>query len=66
MIKLELSRKIYSIYNLEKVVEIYKNIAKIEIVTESEKYILFFDNCKYNEQTTVYEFENYLIGMENT
>ena len=66
MIKLELHKMIYSFENIKAVMDIYKDYASIKLCTNEEMYVLIFEKCKYDEKTTIREFENYLIGMENT
>lgn len=44
----------------------YSALASIEVQKVTDSYMLLFSDCKYDEQTTVCEFENYLIGLENT
>jgi hypothetical protein len=66
MIKLELNRDIYSRKNVDAAREAYKEIARI-MVKEKRSYIrVLFVSCKYEEGRTVKEFENYLIGLENS
>jgi hypothetical protein len=66
MIKLELNREIYSRKNVEGAREAYKKIAKI-VIKEGKSHIrVIFLRCKYGEERTVKEFENYLIGIENS
>ena len=45
-----------------KAVDAYRNLAKIQILRKRK---IVFWNCKYDEERTVREFENYLIGLEN-
>jgi hypothetical protein len=66
MIKLELNRDIYSTKNVNAAREAYRGIAKI-VVKEKKGYIrVLFVSCKYGKERTVKEFENYLIGLENS
>lgn len=65
MNKLELNTEVYSIMNIKNVIEIYKNYADICIKDNSQYVIVCFDDCKYDCKTTMKEFENYLIGLEN-
>ena len=65
MTKLELCADIYSKENIEYVIRIYGDYARINLISKDDKYILEFRKCRYDEKTTVREFENYLIGMEN-
>lgn len=66
MIKLELNREIYSRENVDAAREAYREIAKISVKEKKDYIRVFFLNCKYGEERTVKEFENYLIGIENS
>ena len=66
MIRLSVNTDIYSIENILYAAEAYKNLAKINILRKSETAKIVFRNCKYDEERTVREFENYLIGLENS
>ena len=49
------NRTIYSEKGLKATAAAYKSIADV-----------LFTNCKYDEERTVCEFENYLIAVENS
>ena len=66
MIKLEINPRIYSLKNVEIVLNLYKELADIKQVVTLDKIILTFNDCRLDEKLTVREFENYLIGLENT
>lgn len=63
---LNLSKDLYSIENIERTAKVYKDYAKIKVKNEDEYYFVSFDKCKYDEDRTIKEFENYLIGLENS
>ena len=48
-----------------KAIDEYKNLCHIDILDDTEKMILVFKECLYDEKLTVNEFENYVIGLEN-
>lgn len=56
---------VYTIENIRKTCEAYKNYAVIRMKTTKDYAILTFSNCQFSEKQTVKEFENYLIGIEN-
>ena len=66
MIRLIVNTEIYSLENISKAAEAYKNLAKIKISGKSENITILFWKCKYDEERTIREFENYLIGLENS
>ena len=65
MKKLRINRSIYSDDTIEKTIKAYKNHAII-VVTYKQQYAnVIFLKCKYDEDLTIKEFENYMIGVEN-
>ncbi len=66
MIRLSVNTDIYSIDNIFEAAKAYKSLAKIKIYTKGMTAEIVFRNCKYDEERTVREFENYLIGLENS
>lgn len=62
----DLSLDIYSKQNIELARDAYKNISKTVVVYRENYAKLRFLFCKYTEEKTVKEFENYLIGLENS
>lgn len=66
MKKLKISTDVYSIGNIHKTMDVYKGYANIDIQVENNRITLNFNNCIYDEDTTIKEFENYLIGVENS
>lgn len=65
MNKLELKTDVYNIENIEKACVAYKDYAKIKIKMKNNRIELIFCKCKYNDDITIKEFENYLINVEN-
>lgn len=63
---LNLNKALFSVENIEKTAVVYKEYARINIKTENMYYRVSFDKCKYDEDRTIKEFENYLIGLENS
>jgi hypothetical protein len=66
MTKLELNRDIYTRKNVDAAREAYKKIARIIIKEKKNCISVLFMGCKYGAERTVKEFENYLIGLENS
>lgn len=60
------NRAIYSEKALKQAIKDYLPLALIEMNSNADKVNLTFSNCKYDEEKTIREFENYLIGIENT
>lgn len=65
MTKIDLSSEIYSENSVVQAARAYRGYADISVETKSGYIIVTFKKCRYDEQTTVKEFENYLIGAEN-
>lgn len=65
MIEIRLNLGIYSVENIKKTCLIYDKFAEITLQEEKDYMILNFSACKYSEELTIKEFENYLIGVEN-
>lgn len=65
MTKLLLSTDIYSYANIRETCEAYRGFADIKIKEMDSYYELTFDDCKYDPDITIKEFENYLINTEN-
>ena len=66
MIELNINASIYAKKNIDKVKQLYNDLAKIEEEQISDGICLKFYECALDEKTTVMEFENYLIGLENS
>ena len=66
MKKIRLKKEIYSRQNLNEAIKAYGNIARILILPNKDEYVMQFFDCKYGEDRTIKEFENYLIGLENS
>ncbi len=62
---LKLASDIYDIEAIKRACDAYSQISSISVASQERAYALTFDDCKYDEERTVLEFENYLIGMEN-
>ena len=66
MKKLELSTEIFTWKHIQAAREAYNGYASIMVLPGKQKWILVFTHCKNDESQTVREFENYLIGLENS
>ena len=65
MTKLLLSADIYSYTNIIETCDAYRGFADIKFTKKDSYYELTFDDCKYDSDITIKEFENYLINIEN-
>ena len=66
MRKLTLNTDIYSDQIIEAAIIAYKELAKITISRSNHQIQLEFTECKFDASITIKEFENYLIGLENS
>ena len=66
MIILRLNKELFSLDNIKKTECVYKDFARISIISDGQFFAVKFDHCRYEEERTVKEFENYLIGLENS
>ena len=66
MMEMKINRSIYSDETIQKAVRDYQDIASITIDVQDKYVLLSFVKCKYDEERTIREFENYLIGLENS
>lgn len=66
MKKVKINRSVYSDHTIEKTMLIYKNHAVTTVQYERDYAIVTFWKCKYDESRTIKEFENYMIGVENS
>ena len=66
MIELNINANIYTKKNIDKVKQLYSDLAKIEEEQIGDIICLKFYECALDEKMTVMEFENYLIGLENS
>lgn len=65
MNRLEINKEIYELNNVQKAINDYSELAKIVLYQKDNYYILDFDNCVYDFNITIKEFENYLIDLSN-
>jgi hypothetical protein len=63
---LTLNKNIYSKKAISLACEAYRDFATILLAELGGNYIILFRKCRYNPETTIKEFENYLIGVENS
>lgn len=66
MKRITVNLEIYSVETIRKAIQAYCTLAKISIKQKKEQSIIIFWHCKYDEDRTAKEFENYLIGIENS
>lgn len=65
MNKLMLSKYIYTFPAIENAISAFSELATISIREETNCYLFEFENCVYEEDITLKEFENYLIDLSN-
>lgn len=63
---IEFSKQVYSLNSVRIVAAVYQNYATITIEEDTERILVTFEKCRFSEERTVKEFENYLIGIENS
>lgn len=66
MKKIQINRSVYSDDAIQKTMEAYKGYAVMTVNYQKEYAALTFWKCKYDEDQTTKEFENYMIGIENS
>jgi hypothetical protein len=66
MRELKLNKEIYNVEKIMKTMNVYRGYAKCSMSYDGDYTIVTFDDCKYDENITIREFENYLIGLENS
>lgn len=63
MKKLQLSKKIYLRKYIEKAILNYNGLAKIKYEESKGYYILTFEDCYYDIEQTLKEYENHVIDL---
>lgn len=66
MRKMQINSKVFSEKTVKQALNDYKNIAKTSLQVKGEIFIIKFWKFKYDEDQTLKEFENYMIGLENS
>lgn len=66
MNKLILSKKIYNENYIEQCINEFSELSNISIINNKDSCTLVFEDCIYDENTTIKEFENYLIDYSFT
>lgn len=66
MKKVKINREIYSKESIEQTMRAFKNHAIMSVTYNKEYATIHFIKCKYDETQTINEFENYMIGVENS
>ena len=65
MSKVKINKNIFGKETVLRAMEEYSGIATINVNETDEYFDLDFDNCKYDQEETVKEFENFLIDLTN-
>lgn len=63
---IKFNRCVYSDETIKQSMNAFCNHVKTKVKFESNYAIMFFSNFKYDENQTIKEFENYMIGVENS
>ena len=66
MKKLKVNRTIYSDESIQETMRVYRNLADMTVKYKEDYATVTFWKCVLNEEQTVKEFENYMIGVENS
>lgn len=66
MKKVKFNRSIFSDKTITKTMMVYKNHAITTVKFDEDYAVVTFWKCKYSEGQTIKEFENYMIGIENS
>lgn len=66
MKKLRINRSIYSDESIAITLKAYQGYAVATVKYKKDYAIVTFWKCKYDEEQTIKEFENYMIGVENS
>lgn len=65
MTHLRLNKELFGLEPLTAALNAYQSIAKVELSDDSNYWQCSFTECKYGEEQTALEFENYLINLMN-
>ena len=65
MTQLQLHKNIYRYTIIARAVRDYSELADIEVKETDFYWIVSFSLCRFDEEITRREFENYLIDLEN-
>lgn len=66
MKKVQINRSVYSDETIKQTMMAYKNHAVTTVKFLPKYAVVSFWKCKYDESQTIKEFENYMIGIENS
>lgn len=66
MKKIQINKTIFSDEAIQITIKAYNGYANMSVESRDDYAIVTFQDCKYDEEQTVKEFENYLIGIENS
>lgn len=63
--KLFLNKEIYRERNIKRAIKAYEEIATIKTEQKEQYFICEIIDSHYDLQTTIWEFENYIIALSN-
>lgn len=62
---LKLKKELFSLTQITTAANAYQTIANIEVSNMADYWECHFTDCKFGEELTAAEFENYLIDLMN-
>ncbi len=62
---LELNSELYEADALTRAIKDYSKLAHIKIWKDNGYYLLTFSHCQHDKTTTINEFCNYVIDLQN-
>lgn len=65
MIQLKLKKELYPLSYISTAQAAYAEICQMQVDENDTHWLCNFSACKYEEQRTIMEFENYLINLIN-
>jgi len=65
MINLRLNKELFVLEQVAAALNAYQDIARIELSDDLNYWTCCFSDCKYGDERTALEFENYLINLMN-
>ena len=66
MKRVRVNRNIYSDKTIKMAIEAYRNCAILTVSYKQDYAVIIFWKSRFDETQTIKEFENYMIGVENS
>lgn len=61
----KLNKEIYEKDMVKSAIKAYRGLCDVNLCSSKDYYICIFKNCRYDENLTTAEFENYVIDLMN-